>query len=333
MIRSVTITNYLGSLNDNLAKQTNQNTVHITLNDAEPSHGMIITKITGLGPAKATLNRTKLATVDGSLFNSANLEERNIVMTIKFMEAKTIEDVRLLTYRYFPIKRQIIFSIKTDNRDARAIGYIESNEPDIFSPDEQANISIICPDPYFYSNAPGHSPHAITFTGLDSEFEAPWENEIDPAPLNKTLLGNITKISDKDFYYDGDQTIGVEMQMDFLDAVDADIILIHYQNALNPNEPMLQTNFEIHIDKFRALMGTNFLTGDKIIVNTRLGSESIYLLRNGEYHNILNTVPRECDWFQIAMGYNKFRFTTGDAGGSQYKINFRLEHYVIYEGV
>ena len=87
MIQSVTITNYLGSLDDNLAKKTNQNTVHITLNEAEPSHGMLIESISGLGPAKATLNRTELATADGSLFNSAKLEERNIVMKLIFTEA------------------------------------------------------------------------------------------------------------------------------------------------------------------------------------------------------------------------------------------------------
>lgn len=330
MIRSVTITNFLGSLEQNLLKETDQNTVHIVLNDAEPSHGMIIESITGLGPAKATLNRTNLATTDGSKFNSSKLEERNIVMKVKFVEAKTIEDVRLLTYRYFPIKRQIIFSIETDHRDARAIGYIESNEPDIFSPNETASISILCPDPYFYSNAPGNSPHTIFFSGLESEFEAPWENLIDPPPLNKIQMGNISQITDKDFYYDGDQTLGVKMMMDFTDTVDTDITIIHYKNALNPNDPLLQTEFVIKADKFAALTGTNFLAGDLIIVDTNIGSESIFLERDGHKYNILNAVPRECDWFQLAFGYNKFRFT---AGGNQYKINFKLEHYVIYEGV
>ena len=330
MIRSVTITNYLGSLEQNFAKVTDQNTVHIVLDDDTPSHGMIIESITGLGPAKATLNRTNLATTDGSLFNSSKLEERNIQMKIRFVEAKTIEDVRLLTYRYFPIKRKIIFSIQTDHRDARVIGYIESNEPDIFSPNETATISILCPDPYFYSNEEGNSPHQIFFAGLESEFEAPWWNEISPSPLNKIQLGNITQITDKDFYYDGDQTVGVTMTMDFTDAVDTDITIIHYQNALNPNEPMLQTEFDVKIDRFRALMGTNFQSGDRIIAKTKIGEESIFLQRNGHKYNILNAVPRECDWFQIAMGYNKFRFT---AGGNQYKLNFKIEHYVLYEGV
>ena len=328
MIQSVTITNYLGSLDDNLAKKTNQNTVHITLNEAEPSHGMLIESISGLGPAKATLNRTELATADGSLFNSAKLEERNIVMKLIFTEAKTIEDVRLLTYKYFPIKRNIIFSIKTDHRDARCIGYIESNEPDIFSPNEKANISIICPDPYFYSNELGNSPHVISFSGLDSEFEFEFDNN----SLTEDLIefGNIQPVTTKVFSYDGDQEIGVTMTIDYIASVDTNFLVVHYKNPYNPNEPALQSEFLIQIEKLQALMGTNFLEGDRVVVETRTGKEKITLLRDGVEYNILNTVSRNSDWFQLAKGTNQFVFS---AYGNNSKLNFKVENYVIYEGV
>lgn len=328
MIQSVTITNYLGSINDNLAKKTNQNTVHIKLKDPEPSHGMLIESITGLGPVKATINRTNLATVDGSKYNSAKLEERNIVMTIIFKEAKTIEDVRLLTYKYFPIKRKIIFSIKTDNRDARIVGYIESNEPDIFSPEEKAQISIICPNPYFYSNDAANSPHLLTFSGLDSEFEFPFENN----SLSNDLieLGNIQAVVEKYFSYDGDQEIGVKMIINYRENVDTDFNIYHYKNSLNPNEPLLLSNFIIKIDKLQALMGTTFLSGDTVTIDTTQGDEKIILTRNAIDYNILNVVTRDSDWFQLAKGYNKFLFT---AYGNESKLTFRVENYVIYEGV
>lgn len=328
MIQSVTITNYLGSINDNLAKKTNQNTVHIKLRDPEPSHGMLIESITGLGPVKATINRTQLATVDGSKYNSAKLEERNIVMTIIFKEAKTIEDVRLLTYKYFPIKRKIIFSIKTEKRDARIVGYIESNEPDIFSPNEKAQISIICPDPYFYSNELVNSPHVITFSGLESEFEFPFSNE----SLSEDLieLGRITQVVTKSFSYDGDQEIGVNMTINYLENVDTDFLIYHWKNSYNPNEPTLQSMFLIKIEKLQALMGTTFLSGDSVVIDTTRGNEKIVLVRNAVEYNILNTVTRDSDWFQLAKGLNEFIFT---AYGNESKLKFRVENYVIYEGV
>lgn len=63
MIKSVTITNYLGE------------SVKITLAEDDPEHGMIISSITGLGPPKANVSMTDLATMDGSLFNSARVEK------------------------------------------------------------------------------------------------------------------------------------------------------------------------------------------------------------------------------------------------------------------
>ena len=78
MIRSVTVTNYLGEW------------VKITLADDRPEHGLLIKSIEGLGPAKANINTTYLATNDGSLYNSARLEERNIVMQLYFSDAPRI---------------------------------------------------------------------------------------------------------------------------------------------------------------------------------------------------------------------------------------------------
>ena len=139
MIKSVTITNYLGE------------SVKIELADGDPEHGMIIQNITGLGPPKANVNMTDLATMDGSLFNSARVEKRNIMIYMYFSFAPTIEDSRQRTYKYFPIKKPLKFIIETDNRLVETNGIVEINEPDIFSKDESNQISLVCDDPYFYS--------------------------------------------------------------------------------------------------------------------------------------------------------------------------------------
>lgn len=69
MIKKVIVTNYLGeSLEMELARP-------------EVS-GLAITDIEGLGPVKATINTSEIATGDGALYNSAKLETRNIVMTL-----------------------------------------------------------------------------------------------------------------------------------------------------------------------------------------------------------------------------------------------------------
>lgn len=163
MIKKVIITNYLGE------------SIELELRAPEKT-GLYIESITGLGPGKANINTTDIATDDGGIFNSARSEERNIVMKIGFMISEgvteSIEQARHITYKFFPKKKPIIFYILTDERELKCLGYVEENEPDIFSDRETTQISIICPDPLFYSAG----TNTTTFNGVDFEFEFPFEN-------------------------------------------------------------------------------------------------------------------------------------------------------------
>lgn len=166
MLKSVTVTNYL------------RESLTLILDRPEKS-GLIIESITGIGPENATVNIAEISTKDGGIFNSARKETRNIVMNLKFTETKdapTIEDVRHKTYKYFPLKRKIFVSFLTDNHELCVDGYVESNEPDIFSKDEGCQISILCPDPYFRKIRPQR-----TFTsGSEPIFEFPFHNDLVP---------------------------------------------------------------------------------------------------------------------------------------------------------
>ena len=336
MIKAITITNYLGSLDEHVNRalnytkyETNNSTIHVELGQAEPTHGFLVEKIEGLGPVKADINMTDLATTDGSLYNSSRLQTRNIVLTFNFKNCPDAEAARLKTYRYLPIKRKVMLSVETADRNARVVGYVESNEPDIFSKEVKSVISIICPDPYFYSNEYGYSPHVITFTGINSEFEFPFSND----SLSEDLIefGSMQRIVDKSFLYEGDQETGVNMAIMVNSTINTNITLIHLKNSYNPNDPEIQSEFFIDIEKFYDLMDETYLiTGDVIEIDTTNGQKRITLRRSGVEYNILNAVSRDSDWFQLAKGSNTFKFT---AGGNESKMVFRVENYVIYEGV
>ena len=136
MIKSITVTNYVGD------------SIKLELTKPQES-GFIIQSITGLGPGAANINTSEVSTNDGSLFNSARVPSRNIVISIKYLWKETIEQARHLSYKYFPIKRKVTLLIETDHRMAQIEGYVETNDPDIFSSDEGTEVSIICPYPFF----------------------------------------------------------------------------------------------------------------------------------------------------------------------------------------
>lgn len=307
MIYSIVVTNYLGD--------------RIKLELGKPDvSGFLIKSITGLGPAKANVNTTEVSTNDGSLFNSARLSQRNIVLDMVFINTvygESIEDLRQKSYKYFPLKKSVELTIETDNRYVKTTGYVESNEPNIFSSQEGTQISIICPDPYFYSA--GEDGNNVTnFYGIDPMFEFPFSNESLDEPL--LVFGEIQIKTEGVITYHGDSEIGV---MIYIHAIGP---------ATNINIYNTETRevMRINTEKISSLTGKGIVASDDIVINTAKGEKSITLIREGVSYNILNCLNKNTDWFTLAKGDNIFAFTA-DSGVTN--LQFRVENKVIYEGV
>ena len=307
MIYSIVVTNYLGD--------------RIKLELGKPDvSGFLIKSITGLGPAKANVNTTEVSTNDGSLFNSARLSQRNIVLDMVFINTvygESIEDLRQKSYKYFPLKKSVELTIETDNRYVKTTGYVESNEPNIFSSQEGTQISIICPDPYFYSA--GEDGNNVTnFYSIDPMFEFPFSNESLDEPL--LVFGEIQIKTEGVITYHGNSEIGV---MIYIHAIGP---------ATNINIYNTETRevMKINTEKISSLTGKGIVASDDIVINTAKGEKSITLIREGVSYNILNCLDKNTDWFTLAKGDNIFAFTA-DSGVTN--LQFRVENKVIYEGV
>lgn len=307
MIYSIVVTNYLGD--------------RIKLELGKPDvSGFLIKSITGLGSAKANVNTTEVSTNDGSLFNSARLSQRNIVLDMVFINTvygESIEDLRQKSYKYFPLKKSVELTIETDNRYVKTTGYVESNEPNIFSSQEGTQISIICPDPYFYSA--GEDGNNVTnFYSIDPMFEFPFSNESLDEPL--LVFGEIQIKTEGVITYHGDSEIGV---MIYIHAIGP---------ATNINIYNTETRevMRINTEKISSLTGKGIVASDDIVINTAKGEKSITLIREGVSYNILNCLDKNTDWFTLAKGDNIFAFTA-DSGVTN--LQFRVENKVIYEGV
>lgn len=307
MIYSFTVTNYLGD------------TIKLTLREPALS-GFLIKSVTGLGPVKANINTTEVATNDGSKFNSARLTQRNIVFQMVFVDTlngESIEDIRQKSYKYFPTKKNVDIIIETDNRYVKTTGYVESNEPNIFSSQEGAQISIICPDPYFYTA--GDNGDIVTeFYSIAPMFEFPFSNESLTDPM--IVFSEIQSRAAGVITYYGDTEIGIMIRIHALG--EATNIAIYNTNT---REVM-----RIDTDKIKKITGKGLTVSDDIIINTAKGNKSITLLREGVSYNILNCLGKNPDWFTLTKGDNVFAFTA-ETGITN--LQFRVENKIIYEGV
>lgn len=304
MIKSVTVTNYLNE------------SLKLELSKPEKT-GIVVKKIEGLGPPTATINTTKVSSGDGEIYNSARAEKRNIVLTLAFMFSPTIETVRQTTYKYFPIKKPVTLLFETDNRICKTVGYVETNEPDIFSDEESTQISIVCPNSYF-TGVGNQGTSIVTFYGSEPNFEFPFSNESLTEPLIE--FGIIKNRQEENIWYDGDTEVGIIIKMHALGEVRQ--ITIY---NVGTRETM-----KIDTDKVSEITGSGIKNGDDVTISTVKGNKHIELLREGKTYNILNALDRNTDWFQLSKGDNRFAYTC-EYGAED--LEFKMEFETLYEGV
>lgn len=304
MIKSLTVTNPAGE------------SIRLELTRPEKS-GFYIENIEGLGPANATVNITESATVDGGYYTSSHVSTRNIVLTLGFLYEKGIEDMRHESYRYFPLKKQVKLLIETDNRTCVTHGYVESNEPNIFSERETTQISILCPDPYFYAFNNGVG-YVSNLSGDIASFSFPFSNESLDEPLIE--LGQVMDTTTRIVHNSGDVEIGVKIHIYIKGPITMGITI--------SNRTTDQT-MRIDIDRLKQITSTGLKENDEIVINTKKGNKSIYLISDGTKTNILNCLSRFTDWIYLLPGDNQIHHALNDPAN----IDIIMEHEVMYAGV
>lgn len=300
MIKSVTVTNYLGE------------SIEIELAFPEKS-GFAITKIEGIASPKSDVNVTEVVTADGGLFNSSRMISRDIKIKMLYYGVD-IESIRQKSYKYFPSKRPVRLLFKNENRTIYASGYVEENKTNIFDKKEGSEITIVCPDPYFYALKNTET----IFSGVVPLFEFPFDNN--SVSENLIEMGNIVTKQYETVYYKGEAEVGVTIVIHSLGTV----------GTLTIYNIDTRQSMQINKEKLEALTGKGIVKGDTITICTEKFNKSITLLRSGVKTNILNCLERGTDWFTLNKGDNIFAYVT-DEGASN--VQFKVTNKVVYEGV
>lgn len=310
MIKSVTAVNFKGE------------SIKMDLFHPESS-GFIIIKIDGIGPGKATVTKSDSKVYDGGTITSARLPSRNIKMEIQFLWVNSIEDVRHKTYKYFPLKKPITLIFETDTRTVEIEGVVESNEPDIFSSEESTNISIICPDPYFYAS--GENARSKTeFSGINAMFEIP----SDTGYSNESLTEALTEIStlyvqsERGIMNYGEVDVGVVISIKPLAIV---------KGVLTISNITLGQNMSFDLNKIKTITENDFHLGDELVINTLRGKKSVTLIREGKNYNALSCIDTRTDWIYLTSGENTFTYYLDGEGIED--LQFSVTNSILYEGV
>lgn len=279
-----------------------QVSVHSTIGDLILSNNpnYHITRIEGLTPAKATINSSAIAGGDGAAFNSASIGARNIVITI--LPNYPVAKNRQTLYRVLPIKGAVTIRFSADGRDVQIEGYVESIEGDLFSNRQALQVSIICMQPFFKS-----AQEIIdTISSVIDMFEFPFAIEESGAPFSELSLDSRIIVTNA-----GESPCGAIFRISAIGDVRNPVIY----NA---------------DDATRYALNVSMQTGDEIVIDTRRGSKSAVLIRQGVRKNIINNRASDITWFQLPVGDNTFTYS------AEYGIEnvvLSIEHNDLYGGV
>lgn len=258
-------------------------------------------RVEGLTPPQATINSSVNVTNDGSNINSVRLERRNIVIYVALNG--DIEANRIKLYKYFPTKKTVTLYFKNDTRDVYIEGTVELIECDLFANRQVAQISIICPKPYFKA-----VDDIVTyFSDVNPMFEFPFSIPESGIEFSAIMTGEVRK----SIINTGDTETGLI------------ISLFAIGEVVNPIIHNVFTRGQIKLNM-------TLQQSDTVVINTNIGEKSITLIRDGVSSNALGYMERNSDWFILQAGDNIFTYGA-DSGQGNLQISFSTT--LLYGGV
>lgn len=247
---------------------------------SQDTRNYAIVGVQGLTPPPTAVNTSTGGIIDGTFFNSARVDQRNIVITIVLNG--DIEGNRQRLYKIFNIKKPCTIYFSNKNRNVQIKGYVETIEGDLFVQRERMQISIICPRPYFEDLETIYTELAQ----IVRMFEFPFAIEYNaPIPFSEYQNYPLCTINNG-----GDVDSGFIMRVAFNDAA---------------------SGFKIFNSTTQKFIGFDydFITEDELTINTLSGQMSVTLSRQGETINLLNYISSGSTWLKLVLGDNDFTFT------------------------
>ena len=256
--------------------------------------------VTGVTPLQMNINTSVNATSDGETVNSVRANKRNIVLYVAIQG--NVEANRLNLYKYFPPKKNVTIYCKTSNRNVHIEGITELIDVKLFSNQQVAQISIICPQPYFKDI----NELITSFSQIDALFSFPFST--DGNGMELSIIGNDIR---KNIINAGEVDTGMIMELFAVSTVVNPVIY----DVLNRTHIKLEFTME---------------TNDIIHINTNSGQKSITLIRDGVETNIISHLSYSSKWLTLNAGDNVFTFDA-ESGASNIRLTFRTVS--LYGGV
>lgn len=259
----------------------------------------VITNIDGLNPPDAIINLLQRAGHDGSLFNSAYVDNRQIIITIAINSPACENRNRL--YKYFRTARKTRLIYHNDLHDVYIDGWVQNAPVGYFEQKQIIQTTLICPDPFWHGLV---EAEGVT-NGSESLFEFPFSIE-EPIPFSEYDSGGGAFI-----WNPGDVEAGI-------------LITIAASGAVsNPTVYHEQTDSYFKVT-------TDLQSGDILYIDTKTDEKAVKRIRGGATTNLIAYMDSGSTWIKAIPGENHY-ILRADSGGANMTAEIKFTTNV--EGV
>lgn len=255
--------------------------------------------VDGLNPPGALVNIASNANFDGGVVKNARLGTRVITFTLAINNPA--ETNRIALYNFIKTKRAVTVYVENGQRNVYTNGIVESFNIVPFSEKETAQISIVCPKPYFYDKADNSISFAIIQPGFEFPFSIP-----------------STGIAFSELDYNIERVIGAG-------DIASGMIIEFYAlgNSTNPVFYNATTGEFIKVE-------TSLTEGQVLYINTFQGEKTIKLIDGLTETNLINALTVNSAWVGLAPGTNVVYF---GADSNPENLSVTMAYHILYEGV
>lgn len=277
--------------------------------DSVHSPGILIESVDGIYSFEADVSTSAYSQTHGSKYKTTRVPQRNIVINGKiFVDKNTpsFHDNRQLIYRVFRPGSKGVFTYFEKNEENRlADYYVEAVTIDQESHLGDFQISLICPDPFFY----GTEDITVNLASWTSGWTFPHNFMASGEAMGERSATMIKELQNEN----GVSGIGLKITMSCTGDV------------LNPYIYMYETGERITIGT--EDMPFTLSSGQVITIDTTTGEKSITMTQQGIEASVIAYLDPASAFFQLAAGINTIGYNA-DSGAENLmvKVQYRMRY-------
>lgn len=264
-----------------------------------PPHGLLLIDVKGLGQAAATVNSSSGVYQPGGVFTFAKHMNRTITLTLTVSDSASGDTsvARQLLYKHLVTGMKSKFEVRNGSNWYWIDVYPEDYELNVFSKNENFDITMLCPYPFFRPTSP--TVQVVTPT-------------IAASSIVPSYLGHVKS--------------PVDIELNFTASAAGNITVQNQTVNLNNHGSMT-----INAVSLASIIGRAILPGDKIHIKTGIGEKSItHQIGWAIPTNIMGALVRGATWINIHPGTDNYLTMSSS---ESFTGTMTVTYYVQYLGV